>query len=42
QFRNTAWTLTHSVIYFDNPVGTGFSYTKSDTGYTRNETDVAR
>lgn len=21
--RNTAWSLTHNVIYIDNPVGTG-------------------
>jgi vitellogenic carboxypeptidase-like protein len=41
-FRNTAWSLTHSVIYFDNPVGTGFSYTEADKGYARDETDVAR
>lgn len=36
EFRRTAWTLTHSVIYFDNPVGTGcvtFSQTGSNTDF---------
>ena len=26
--RSTSWSLTHNVIYIDNPVGTGFSFTK--------------
>jgi vitellogenic carboxypeptidase-like protein len=26
--RNTSWSLTHHIIYIDNPVGTGFSFTK--------------
>ncbi|XP_064080848.1 probable serine carboxypeptidase CPVL isoform X2 [Macrobrachium nipponense] len=36
------WTQTHNVIYIDNPVGTGFSFTDDDNGYARNETDVGR
>jgi len=35
----TSWTLTHNVVYIDNPVGTGFSFTKD--GYAENETAVA-
>lgn len=36
--RKESWTNTHSVLYIDNPVGTGFSFTKD--GYARNETKV--
>ncbi|KAF5282415.1 hypothetical protein FQR65_LT14309 [Abscondita terminalis] len=34
------WSQTHSVIYIDNPVGTGFSFTNG--GYTQNETIVGK
>lgn len=40
--RNFSWNTNHNVIYIDNPVGTGFSFTRNDTGYARNETDVGR
>jgi vitellogenic carboxypeptidase-like protein len=30
KLRKYAWTESHSVIYIDNPVGTGFSFTDSD------------
>ncbi|KAF5279192.1 hypothetical protein FQR65_LT03439 [Abscondita terminalis] len=33
------WSQKHSVIYIDNPVGSGYSFTNED-GYTRNETIV--
>nr|XP_023012514.1 venom serine carboxypeptidase-like [Leptinotarsa decemlineata] len=36
--REYTWTHDHSVIYIDNPVGTGFSFT--DGGYAQNETKV--
>lgn len=36
--RNETWTKTHSVLYIDNPVGTGFSFTKN--GYVHNQTQV--
>lgn len=36
--REESWTNTHSVLYIDNPVGTGFSFTKG--GYAQNETKV--
>lgn len=38
KLRKYAWTNTHSVIYIDNPVGTGYSFTKG--GYAQNETQV--
>ncbi|XP_049785115.1 venom serine carboxypeptidase [Schistocerca cancellata] len=40
--RKYSWTKTHSVIYIDNPVGTGFSFTENDAGYARNETAVGK
>lgn len=36
--RNESWTSTHSVLYIDNPVGTGFSFTTG--GYAKNQTKV--
>ncbi|XP_068620967.1 venom serine carboxypeptidase-like [Battus philenor] len=29
------WLQNHSLVFFDNPVGTGFSYTEDRRGYTR-------
>ncbi|VEN52591.1 unnamed protein product, partial [Callosobruchus maculatus] len=40
ELREHAWTNNHSVIYIDNPVGTGFSFTENDKGYARNQTQV--
>ncbi|CAL1685700.1 unnamed protein product [Lasius platythorax] len=42
QMRKYSWTLAHNVIYIDNPVGTGYSFTDNEKGYARNETDVGR
>ncbi|XP_071811456.1 probable serine carboxypeptidase CPVL isoform X1 [Apostichopus japonicus] len=39
--RQWAWTKKYSMIYIDNPVGTGFSFTDNDAGYANNEDDVA-
>ncbi|KAF7288075.1 hypothetical protein GWI33_000128 [Rhynchophorus ferrugineus] len=36
--RTTSWTKNHSVIYIDNPVGTGYSFTTG--GYAQNQTIV--
>lgn len=38
--REYSWTLNHNVIYIDNPVGTGYSFTDHDQGYCTNETEV--
>eukprot|EP00095_Tigriopus_kingsejongensis_P005515 maker-scaffold282_size228295-snap-gene-0.10 protein:Tk05515 transcript:maker-scaffold282_size228295-snap-gene-0.10-mRNA-1 annotation:"probable serine carboxypeptidase cpvl precursor" len=39
--RDTAWSITHNVIYIDNPVGTGFSFTGLDDCYAKDQSDVA-
>ncbi|XP_054283987.1 venom serine carboxypeptidase-like [Macrosteles quadrilineatus] len=41
KLREYTWTHDHNVIYIDNPVGTGFSFT-NDNGYVRNETQVGQ
>ncbi|KAL1441243.1 hypothetical protein MTO96_008665 [Rhipicephalus appendiculatus] len=40
--RPHAWTERFSVLYVDQPVGTGFSFTESERGYARNMRDVGR
>nr|CAI5869720.1 unnamed protein product [Callosobruchus analis] len=42
KIREHSWTNNHSVLYIDNPVGTGFSFTDNDDGYARNETQVGK
>ncbi|KAG5861991.1 hypothetical protein JTB14_029358 [Gonioctena quinquepunctata] len=38
ELREHRWSKTHSVIYIDNPAGTGFSFTNG--GYAENQTKV--
>ncbi|KAF6085624.1 carboxypeptidase vitellogenic like [Phyllostomus discolor] len=40
--RDFAWTSTLSMLYIDNPVGAGFSFTDDPQGYAVSEDDVAR
>nr|XP_028606665.1 probable serine carboxypeptidase CPVL [Podarcis muralis]XP_028606666.1 probable serine carboxypeptidase CPVL [Podarcis muralis]XP_028606667.1 probable serine carboxypeptidase CPVL [Podarcis muralis]XP_028606668.1 probable serine carboxypeptidase CPVL [Podarcis muralis] len=40
--RKFPWTSKFSMLYIDNPVGTGFSFTDDDAGYAANEDDVGR
>ncbi|XP_003430729.1 probable serine carboxypeptidase CPVL isoform X2 [Ornithorhynchus anatinus] len=40
--RDFSWTSKFSMIYIDNPVGTGFSFTTDNRGYAVNQDDVAR
>uniref|UniRef100_A0A3Q1HS57 Carboxypeptidase vitellogenic like n=1 Tax=Acanthochromis polyacanthus TaxID=80966 RepID=A0A3Q1HS57_9TELE len=40
--RDYAWTTRYSVLYIDNPVGTGFSFTDDDRGFAQNQDDVGR
>lgn len=40
--REWTWNRHYSTLYIDNPVGAGFSFTKSDEGYCTNETEVGR
>lgn len=39
--RALTWNKEYSMIFIDNPVGAGFSYTTQDAGYCTNETQVA-
>lgn len=39
--RKFSWHLHHHLLYFDNPVGTGYSFTDDD-GYVQNEHEVGR
>lgn len=38
KLRKYSWTHSHSMIYIDNPVGAGYSFTNN--GYSQNETSV--
>ena len=40
--RNITWNSKYHLLFIDQPVGTGFSFTKSEDGYVRNEDEVAR
>ncbi|XP_011693538.1 PREDICTED: venom serine carboxypeptidase [Wasmannia auropunctata] len=40
--RKYSWNIAHNLIYIDNPVGTGYSFTDNDKGYATNETQVGR
>jgi len=41
--RDTTWNGLYSLIFIDNPVGAGYSYTETDEGWARNtRVDVAR
>lgn len=40
--KKVNWNSRFSMIYIDNPVGTGFSFTQNDMGYATNEVDVGR
>ena len=40
--RKYHWALTNHLIFIDNPVGTGFSFTDSENAYCENEDCVAK
>ncbi|KAL3214736.1 hypothetical protein MRX96_034715 [Rhipicephalus microplus] len=40
--RPITWCQYFSIIYVDEPVGAGYSFTESEQGYARNLTDLAR
>ncbi|CAF1234212.1 unnamed protein product [Adineta steineri] len=40
--RNITWNSKYHLLYIDQPVGTGYSFTKSEEGYVTNEDEVAR
>lgn len=35
------WASDYSLLFLDNPVGAGFSFTDDDRGYPNNEDDVS-
>ena len=39
--RNTTWNARYAMLFVDNPVGTGFSYTEDAACYARDMDDVA-
>uniref|UniRef100_A0A2A4K6A6 Carboxypeptidase n=1 Tax=Heliothis virescens TaxID=7102 RepID=A0A2A4K6A6_HELVI len=39
--RKYHWALNYHLIFIDNPVGTGFSFTENENGYCTNEDCVA-
>lgn len=40
--KNYSWQSNHNMLYIDNPVGTGFSFTESVNGYAKNQFDVGQ
>jgi vitellogenic carboxypeptidase-like protein len=42
QLRPITWNKNYHLIFIDNPVGTGFSFTSNEQGYARSQEDVAR
>lgn len=38
--KKYSWHLDHHVVYIDNPVGAGFSFTENPAGYATNQIDV--
>jgi len=42
QNRPISWNQNYNLLFIDNPVGTGFSFTSNQNGYARSQDDVAR
>jgi len=42
KMRQYSWNVEHNVMYIDNPVGSGYSFTDNKKGYARNEVEVGR
>lgn len=38
--RKYSWHLNHNLLYIDNPIGTGYSFTAYDAGYSKNQVDI--
>ena len=38
--RNTTWANQYDIMFIDNPVGTGFSYTMNPNGFVTDESEV--
>ena len=42
KLRPISWNENYHLLFIDNPVGTGFSFTRDDRGFALTEDDVAR
>ncbi|KAE8573640.1 venom serine carboxypeptidase [Halyomorpha halys] len=42
EYAKHAWSKAFNMIYIDNPVGTGFSFTEDEQGYPNNQVDVGK
>ncbi|KAJ2953881.1 hypothetical protein O0L34_g1508 [Tuta absoluta] len=40
--RNTTWATDYSLLFIDNPVGAGFSFTRNDSGYATSQDQVGK
>ncbi|OXU24321.1 hypothetical protein TSAR_011906 [Trichomalopsis sarcophagae] len=40
--REYSWNINHNIVYMDNPVGAGYSFTESELGYARNHTTIGQ
>jgi len=40
--RNTTWLMKANLLFVDNPVGSGFSYTKDPRGYCKTDMEIAK
>merc|ERR1719223_150033 len=40
--RNTTWNQQFHIVYVDQPVGTGWSYTQNSKGFVTNEDEVSK
>ena len=40
--RNITWNSKYALLYIDNPVGVGFSYTNNQNGFSTTEPEVAQ
>jgi carboxypeptidase C (cathepsin A) len=40
QMREVHWATKYNVMFIDNPVGTGFSYTLNSKGFVTNQKEV--
>lgn len=38
--REYSWHQSHNVLYIDNPVGAGYSFTDNEAGYLTNQVDI--
>lgn len=42
QLRNFTWNQEYALLYIDNPIGTGYSFTDKDNGYATNQNEIGR